>query len=116
MATKYFVAIVNNKTLLEEQIAVQKLLVDYQREQLKLEADRIKQSEFWNNSLTFNEDGTLLSIFGNEVKDGEGRLAFLDQLNQMTGDQQIKVLKQLGYTYKDKDGKQLTEKTCRTIL
>jgi len=53
-------------------------LVDYQREQLKLEADRIKQSEFWNNSLTFNEDGTLLSIFGNEIKDGEGRLAFLD--------------------------------------
>lgn len=95
------------QSYLHEQIAVQKLLIDYQKEQLALERERIEQDEWWSSSLTFNEDGTLLSIFGNEVGGGEGVFAYLDMLNNMSGNEQIAALKKLGYSYVGKDGKAL---------
>jgi hypothetical protein len=48
-----------------------------------------------------------LSIFGNEVGGGKGVFAYLDMLNNMSGDQQVAALKALGYSYKGKDGKAL---------
>ena len=98
------------QALLHEQIALEKLLIDYQKEELKLEAENIKKNKFWGDSLTFNEDGTLLSVFGNETDGGKGVFAYLDQLNQLSGDAQVAAIKKLGYSYKDSKGEELDGK------
>ena len=103
----YLKSLREQQAYLNEEIAVQKLLIDYKKEQLALERERIEQDEWWSKSLTFNEDGTLLSIFGNEVGGGEGVFAYLDMLNNLSGDQQVAALKKLGYSYIGKDGKAL---------
>lgn len=95
---------------LHEEMAIQKRLLEYQKEELALQRKNIEQQSFWNKSLTFNEDGTLQSIFGNELGGGRGTFAFLDQLKQLDGSAQVEMLKKIGYSAVGRDGKALEGK------
>ena len=44
---------------------------------------------------------------GNEVNGGKGTLTLLQQLNQMSGAEQLSYIKNLGYSYVTNDGEQL---------
>ena len=95
---------------LHEEMAIQKRLLEYQKEELALQRKNIEQQSFWNKSLTFNEDGTLQSIFGNELNGGRGTFAFLDQLKQLDGSAQVEMLKKISYSAVGRDGKALEGK------
>lgn len=93
--------------LLREQMATQQALLDYQELQLQRQADHINQSRIWSQFLTVGEDGLLQYIEGNETNGGKGALQVLQELNQMSGEEQTAFLKQLGYSYTDNDGNKL---------
>lgn len=93
--------------LLYEQIATQDTLLQYQELQLQRQADHINQNQFWSKFLTVGEDGLLQYIVGNEADGGKGELTVLQQMNEMSGAQQLSYLQSIGYTYTDQDGKQL---------
>ena len=93
--------------LLQQQIATQQALLDYQELQLKRQADHINQNRIWSQFLTVGADGLLQYIEGNETNGGKGALQVLQELNQMSGEQQTAYLKSIGYSYTNNDGEKL---------
>lgn len=90
--------------LLEGQAIVQRTLLNYQQKQVELQAKQINTNSIWSKFFTVGEDGLLQYIMGNEEKGGKGTLSMLQQLNQMSGEQQLSYIKGLGYSYTDNDG------------
>jgi hypothetical protein len=74
---------------------------------LKRQADHINQNSIWSQFLTVGEDGLLQYIEGNETNGGKGALQVLQELNQMSAEQQTAYLKSIGYSYTDNDGNKL---------
>ena len=93
--------------LLEKQRLTQQRLYEYQQKQLQAQADFINQHEIWSKFLTVGEDGLLQYIKGNEQVGGKGAIEVLQKLNEMSGAEQEKFVKSLGYTAKDEEGKAL---------
>ena len=90
--------------LLEGQAIVQRTLLNYQQKQVELQAKQINTNSIWSKFFTVGEDGLLQYIIGNEENGGKGTLSMLQQLNQMSGEQQLSYIKGLGYSYTDNDG------------
>ncbi len=90
--------------LLEGQAIVQRTLLNYQQKQVELQAKQINTNSIWSKFFTVDEDGLLQYIMGNEENGGKGTLSMLQQLNQMSGEQQLSYIKGLGYSYTDNDG------------
>ena len=90
--------------LLEQQIATQQVLVQYQELQLKRQAQLINQNAIWSQFLFVNASGLLQYVSGNEANGGKGALQVLQELNQMSGEQQTAFLQNLGYSYTTADG------------
>ena len=93
--------------LLQQQMATQQALLDYQELQLQRQADHINQNRIWSQFLTIGEDGLLQYIEGNETNGGKGALQVLQELNQMSGEEQSAYLARLGYSYTNNDGEKL---------
>ena len=97
----------DTQALLEKQVATQQILLYYQEKQLKLQAEQINNNKFWSQFLTVDEDGLLQYKQGNEDNGGKGALSVLQQLNEMSGKDQLKYIEKMGYSYTDTDGKKL---------
>nr|DAM30403.1 MAG TPA: hypothetical protein [Caudoviricetes sp.] len=93
--------------LLEGQALVQKTLLGYQQKQLELQAEQINTHDIWKQFFHVGSDGLLQYNMGNEVNGGKGTLTLLQQLNQMSGAEQLSYIKNLGYSYVTNDGEQL---------
>lgn len=104
---KYLKSLREEQKLLNQQMATQQALLDYQELQLKRQADHINQNRIWSQFLTVGEDGLLQYIEGNETNGGKGALQVLQELNQMSAEQQTAYLKSIGYSYTDNDGNKL---------
>ena len=97
------------QSLLEKQRATQEQLMKYQRIQLERQKNEILRDPVWNKFLTFDEStGAIQYTKGNELFGGKGAWEFLQDLDQMSAKKQIAAVNKLGYTAKDKEGKQLT--------
>ena len=97
------------QSLLEKQRATQEQLMKYQRIQLERQKNEILNDPVWNKFLTFDEStGAIQYTKGNELFGGKGAWEFLQDLDQMSAKEQIAAINKLGYTAKDKEGKQLT--------
>ena len=93
------------EALLRRQAEVQKVLLDYQQLQLKRQQEHILNNSIWSQFLTFDDNGNLQYIKGNEGTGQKGALEVLADLNEMSGEEQTAFLKRLGYSYTDADGK-----------
>ena len=97
------------QSLLEKQRATQEQLIKYQRIQLDRQKNEILNDPVWNKFLTFDEStGAIQYTKGNELFGGKGAWEFLQDLDKMSAKEQIAAVNKLGYTAKDKEGKQLT--------
>lgn len=103
----YLKSLREQQHLLEGQALVQKTLLGYQQKQLELQAEQINTHDIWKQFFHVGSDGLLQYNMGNEVNGGEGTLTLLQQLNQMSGAEQLSYIKNLGYSYVTNDGEQL---------
>lgn len=103
----YLKSLREQQKLLNKQMATQQALLDYQELQLQRQADHINQNSIWSQFLTVDENGLLQYIEGNETNGGKGALQVLQELNQMSGEEQTAYLKRIGYSYTNNDGKKL---------
>jgi len=76
--------LMQQKKLLLEQMNYQRTLLDYQKEQLELQKEHILSNSIWSKFLTFDENGTLQYIEGNETNGGKGALKYLQELKEMS--------------------------------
>lgn len=93
--------------LLTQQVATQQVLIKYQQQQLEAQAEHINNNKIWSQFLTVGEDGLLQYKEGNETNGGKGSLSVLQQMNEMSGEEQVAFLAKLGYSYTDNDGNTL---------
>lgn len=105
----YLRSLRQQQELLQDQVSIHKILLDYQDKQLQRQADLINNDRIWSKFLTVGEGGLLQYTVGNETNGGKGALQVLDELNKMSAEQQINYLKSIGYTYTDNDGKELKD-------
>lgn len=103
----YLKSLREQQHLLEGQALVQKTLLGYQQKQLELQAEQINTHDIWKQFFHVGNDGLLQYNMGNEVNGGKGTLTLLQQLNQMSGTEQLSYIKNLGYSYVTNDGEQL---------
>lgn len=103
----YLKSLREQQHLLEGQALVQKTLLGYQQKQLELQAEQINTHDIWKQFFHVGSDGLLQYNMGNEVNGGKGTLTLLQQLNQMSGTEQLSYIKNLGYSYVTNDGEQL---------
>lgn len=103
----YLKSLREQQHLLEGQALVQKTLLGYQQKQLELQAEQINTHDIWKQFFHVGSDGLLQYNMGNEVNGGKGTLTLLQQLNQMSGTDQLSYIKNLGYSYITNDGEQL---------
>lgn len=103
----YLKSLREQQHLLEGQALVQKTLLGYQQKQLELQAEQINTHDIWKQFFHVGNDGLLQYNMGNEVNGGKGTLTLLQQLNQMSGAEQLSYIKNLGYSYITNDGEQL---------
>lgn len=103
---KYLRNLRETQELLQAQMITQKTLLDYQEKQLDQQKEQINENEIWNKFFTVDDDGLLQYVMGNETNGGKGTLSVLDQMNKMSGEEQVAFLKKIGYTYTDNDGKE----------
>ena len=103
----YLKSLREQQHLLEGQALVQKTLLGYQQKQLELQAEQINTHDIWKQFFHVGNDGLLQYNMGNEVNGGKGTLTLLQQLNQMSGAEQLSYIKNLGYSYVTNDGEQL---------
>ena len=103
----YLKSLREQQHLLEGQALVQKPLLGYQQKQLELQAEQINTHDIWKQFFHVGSDGLLQYNMGNEVNGGKGTLTLLQQLNQMSGADQLSYIKSLGYSYITNDGEQL---------
>lgn len=102
---EYLRSLREQQKLLAQQAATQRTLLAYQEEQLERQKQHILNNKIWSQFLTFDESGNLQYIVGNESNGGQGQLNVLDQLNKMSGEEQLDYIKNtLGYSYTDQDG------------
>lgn len=101
---KYLRSLRQQQVLLREQESYQKKLLNYQQLQLQRQADLINQNKLWSQFLTVTEEGLLQYVNGNETNGGKGALEVLQDLNEMSGEEQVAFLNKLGYSYTDNDG------------
>lgn len=106
---KYLQNLRETQALLEDQVNTQQDLLKYQEDQLAAQAEHINNHKLWSQFLTVDENGLLQYIEGNETNGGKGALQVLDEMNKMSGEEQVAFLEKLGYTYTDNDGKELEE-------
>lgn len=104
---EYLKSLREQQHLLEGQALVQKTLLGYQQKQLELQAEQINTHDIWKQFFHVGNDGLLQYNMGNEVNGGKGTLTLLQQLNQMSGTEQLSYIKNLGYSYVTNDGEQL---------
>ena len=100
----YLKSLREEQKLLREQMATQKALLDYQELQLQRQAKHIEKNQIWSQFLTIGEDGLLQYIEGNETNNGKGALQVLQELNQMSAEEQTDYLESINYSYTDNDG------------
>ena len=105
----YLKSLREQQHLLEGQALVQKTLLGYQQKQLELQAEQINTHDIWKQFFHVGNDGLLQYNMGNEVNGGKGTLTLLQQLNQMSGAEQLSYIKNLGYSYVTNDGEQLDD-------
>lgn len=105
----YLRSLRQQQELLQDQVGIHKILLDYQDKQLQRQADLINNDRIWSKFLTVGQGGLLQYTVGNETNGGKGALQVLDELNKMSAEQQINYLKSIGYTYTDNDGKELKD-------
>ena len=103
----YLKSLREQQHLLEGQALVQKTLLGYQQKKLELQAEQINTNDIWKQFFHVGSDGLLQYNMGNEVNGGKGTLTLLQQLNQMSGAEQLSYIKNLGYSYVTNDGEQL---------
>lgn len=103
----YLKSLREQQHLLEGQALVQKTLLGYQQKQLELQAEQINTHDIWKQFFHVGSDGLLQYNMGNEVNGGKGTLTLLQQLNQMSGAEQLSYIKNLGYSYVTNDGELL---------
>ena len=103
----YLRSLRQQQELLEDQKSIQRILLDYQNKQLQRQADLINNDRIWSKFLTVGEGGLLQYTVGNETNGGKGALQVLDELNKMSGEEQIKYMSSIGYSYTDTDGNKL---------
>ena len=103
----YLRSLRKEQELLEQQAATQEILLGYQQLQLERQAEQINTNKIWSQFLEVNESGLLQYIKGNELNGGKGALEVLSELNEMSGEEQLKFLNNLGYTAVDQDGEKL---------
>lgn len=103
----YLKSLREQQHLLEGQALAQKTLLGYQQKQLELQAEQINTHDIWKQFFHVGSDGLLQYNMGNEVNGGKGTLTLLQQLNQMSGAEQLSYIKNLGYSYVTNDGEQL---------
>ena len=103
---KYLRNLRETQELLQAQMITQKTLLDYQEKQLERQKEQINENEIWSKFFTVDDDGLLQYVMGNETNGGKGTLSVLDQMNKMSGEEQVAFLKKIGYTYTDTDGKE----------
>ena len=102
---EYLRSLREQQKLLAQQAATQRTLLAYQEEQLERQKQHILNNKIWSQFLTFDESGNLQYIIGNESNGGQGQLNVLEQLNKMSGEEQLDYIKNtLGYSYTDQDG------------
>lgn len=104
---EYLKSLREQQHLLEGQALVQQTLLGYQQKQLELQAEQINTHDIWKQFFHVGSDGLLQYNMGNEVNGGKGTLTLLQQLNQMSGADQLSYIKNLGYSYITNDGEQL---------
>lgn len=104
---KYLRSLREQQVLLKEQQQLQKTLLNYQQLQLKRQADLINQNKLWSQFLTVTEEGLLQYVQGNEINGGKGALKVLQELNEMSGVDQVAFLNKIGYSYTTQDGDKL---------
>ena len=93
------------QALLEKQAATQSTLLKYQQMQLERQKEHILNNDIWGKFLTFDSDGNLQYINGNEANGGKGALDVLQNFHKMSGEEQQAYLAKIGYSYTDQDGK-----------
>lgn len=103
----YLISLREETNLLEEQLITQKQLYQYQVKQLKAQEENINNNKIWSKFLHVDKTGLLQYIYGNEANGGKGALSVLQQLNNMSGADQLKYVKGLGYSYTDTEGQAL---------
>lgn len=101
---EYLRSLREQQHLLEGQVLTQRTLLGYQQKQLKLQAEQINTNPIWSKFFEVDKNGLLQYVMGNEVNGGKGTLSVLQQLNQMSGEQQLAYIKGTGYSYIDNDG------------
>ena len=92
------------QALLEDQVNTQEDLLKFQELQLKRQAEHINNNDLWSKFLHVDENGLLQYNEGNETNGGKGALQVLQEMNEMSGEQQTAYLASIGYTYTDNDG------------
>ncbi len=104
----YLRSLREEQALLQEQAATQEILLGYQQLQLKRQQTQIEDNSIWSQFLTFDENGLLRYKNGNEMGGGKGALDVLQELNEMSGEDQVKYITEtLGYSYTNADGEEL---------
>lgn len=101
---EYLRSLREQQHLLEGQVLTQRTLLGYQQKQLELQAEQINTNPIWSKFFEVDENGLLQYVMGNEVNGGKGTLSVLQQLNQMSGAEQLAYIKGTGYSYIDNDG------------
>ena len=103
----YLRSLRQQQELLQKQAAIQEILLGYQELQLQRQAEQINTNKIWSQFLEIDESGLLQYIKGNELNGGKGALEVLSELNEMSGEEQLKFLNNLGYTAVNQDGEKL---------
>lgn len=105
----YLRSLRQQQELLQEQAAIQEILLGYQELQLQRQAEQINTNKIWSQFLEVDANGLLQYTKGNELFGGKGALEVLSDLNKMSGEEQLKFLKELGYTARNQDGEELKD-------
>lgn len=105
----YLRSLRQQQELLQEQAAIQEILLGYQELQLQRQAEQINTNKIWSQFLEVDANGLLQYTKGNELFGGKGALEVLSDLNEMSGEEQLKFLKDLGYTARNQDGEELKD-------
>ena len=70
----YLRSLRQQQELLQDQVGIHKILLDYQDKQLQRQADLINNNRIWSKFLTVGEGGLLQYTVGNETNGGKGAL------------------------------------------
>ena len=95
--------------LLDDQVNTQQDLLRFQQLQLQRQAEHINNNKIWSQFLQVDENGLLQYKKGNETNGGKGALEVLQQMNEMSGSEQLAFVQSLGWSYTNTDGEELED-------